>query len=76
MKWQQGAAAYLLNQDQQPLVAALAATLGQRSLQALMQGWLTCRHQLLTVNAVNRELLLTEHLLAWEALLAAPDSAF
>ncbi|MBS0969905.1 DNA polymerase III subunit delta' [Chimaeribacter arupi] len=76
MKWQQGAAAYLLNQDQQPLVAALAATLGQSALQSLMQGWLTCRHQLLTVNAVNRELLLTEHLLAWEALLAAPDSAF
>ncbi|QCR36431.1 DNA polymerase III subunit delta' [Nissabacter sp. SGAir0207] len=76
LKWQQGAFHYLLNQDQQPLAAALAAAHSPGALQATLQAWLTCRHQLLTVTAVNRELLLTECLLGWEARLAAPTPSF
>lgn len=71
MKWQQGAAGYVLNQDQQPLVQQLAACLSSTSLQQIVQQWLNCRQQLLNVVGVNRELLLTEQLLAWEQMLGS-----
>ncbi|HBK4660402.1 TPA: DNA polymerase III subunit delta', partial [Serratia marcescens] len=41
------------------------------SLQQIVQQWLNCRHQLLSVVGVNRELLLTEQLLRWEQMLGA-----
>lgn len=66
MKWQQGATHYVLNQDQLPLVQQLAAQFSAFSLQKTLQSWLNCRHQLLNIVAVNRELLLTEQLLGWE----------
>ncbi|MBU3891272.1 DNA polymerase III subunit delta' [Serratia rubidaea] len=71
MKWQQGAAAFVLNQDQQQLVQLLAARLSSSSLQHSVQQWLHCRHQLLSVVGVNRELLLTERLLGWEQMFTA-----
>ncbi|CAI1627565.1 DNA polymerase III subunit delta' [Serratia fonticola] len=71
MKYQQGAANYALNQDQLPLVQQLASRLSSVSLQQIMQQWLNCRHQLLSVVGVNRELLLTEQLLCWEQMLGA-----
>ncbi|HEP1044935.1 TPA: DNA polymerase III subunit delta' [Serratia marcescens] len=71
MKWQQGAHQYVLNQDQQPLVHQLASLLSSVSLQQIVQQWLNCRHQLLSVVGVNRELLLTEQLLRWEQMLGA-----
>lgn len=71
MKWQQGAHHYVLNQDQQPLVHQLASLLSSASLQQIVQQWLSCRHQLLSVVGVNRELLLTEQLLRWEQMLGA-----
>jgi DNA polymerase-3 subunit delta' len=71
MKWQQGASHYVLNQDQQPLVQQLASRLNNRILQHLVQQWLHCRHQLLSVVGVNRELLLTERLLGWEQMLSS-----
>jgi DNA polymerase-3 subunit delta' len=71
MKWQQGAASFVLNQDQQPLVHQLASRLSSSSLQQGLQQWLYCRHQLLSVVGVNRELLLTEQLLGWEQMLGA-----
>lgn len=71
MKWQQGAHHYVLNQDQQPLVHQLASLLSSSSLQQIVQQWLNCRHQLLSVVGVNRELLLTEQLLRWEQMLGA-----
>lgn len=71
MKWQQGAAGYVLNQDQQPLVQQLASRLSGSSLQQIVQQWLKCRQQLLNVIGVNRELLLTEQLLSWEQMLGS-----
>lgn len=71
MKWQRGAQSYVLNQDQQPLVHQLAGRLSSSTLQQIVQQWLTCRHQLLSVVGVNRELLLTEQLLGWEQMLGA-----
>lgn len=71
MKWQQGATNYVLNQDQLPLVQQLANRLSSSSLQQVMQQWLNCRHQLLSIVGVNRELLLTEQLLSWEHLLGS-----
>jgi len=71
MKWQQGAAGYVLNQDQQPLVQQLASRLSSTSLQQIVQQWLHCRQQLLNVIGVNRELLLTEQLLSWEQMLGS-----
>lgn len=71
MKWQQGAPSHVLNQDQQPLVHQLASRLSGISMPQIVQQWLICRHQLLSVVGVNRELLLTEQLLGWEQMLSA-----
>jgi len=71
MKWQQGAAGFVLNQDRLPLVQQLATRLSAASLQHIVQQWLHCRHQLLSVVGVNRELLLTEQLLSWEQMFAS-----
>jgi len=69
LKWQQGAGEWLANADMQPLVANLANSARPAVLQAILQGWFTCRESLLTVVGVNRELLITEQLLTWEQLM-------
>ncbi|WP_431222690.1 DNA polymerase III subunit delta' [Serratia sp. L9] len=71
MKCQQGAASYILNQDQLALVQQMASRLSSASLQQITQQWLNCRHQLLSIVGVNRELLLTEQLLSWEQMLGS-----
>ncbi len=69
IKNQQGAANYVINLDQQPLIAQLANGLSNSALQKNLQGWMHCRQQLLNIVGVNRELLLTEQLLEWESAL-------
>lgn len=66
IKYQQGAADYVINLDQQPLISSLASEMNNAFLQQNLQGWMLCRQQLLSVVGVNRELLLTERLLNWE----------
>ncbi|WP_387466449.1 DNA polymerase III subunit delta' [Photorhabdus sp. RM323S] len=66
VKWQQRAPDYCINQDQQTLIYQLSS---MHTMVVLLQGvddWTYCRHQLLSVVGVNRELLLTEQLLNWE----------
>ncbi|WP_411704352.1 DNA polymerase III subunit delta' [Edaphovirga cremea] len=74
IKWQQGAGQYMLNHDQQPLIAHLAQSLSSESLQSGMQSWLHCRQRLLSIVGVNRELILTEQLLHWEQSFSAAAS--
>ncbi|MEI7346131.1 DNA polymerase III subunit delta' [Dickeya chrysanthemi] len=72
LKWRYQAAEQRTNQDQALLIAQLASQLGDTRLHHSLRRWLHCRHQLLAVTGVNRELLLTELLLAWETLLSSP----
>ncbi|KAA9001207.1 DNA polymerase III subunit delta' [Affinibrenneria salicis] len=71
LKWQQHAQAFLVNQDQQALAERLATSHTADALQQAVQQWLTCRHRLLTIAGINRELLLTGQLLNWEQSLIA-----
>lgn len=66
MKYQQGAANWLVNLDQQPLIQQLAARLSQALLNWLIPALFHCREQLLSVAGLNRELMLAELLLEWE----------
>ena len=69
LKWQQGGGAFISNVDQQALITQIAAQLPSSLIDSSLHQWLTCRERLLNVVAVNRELLLTDQLLAWEAIL-------
>lgn len=69
LKWQQGAGEFAVNQDQLPLVQQLAQAATTPVLLQSAKQLSHCRHQLLTVVGVNRELLLTELLLNWETAL-------
>ncbi|EKN6085741.1 DNA polymerase III subunit delta' [Yersinia enterocolitica] len=69
LKWQQGAGQFAVNQDQLPLVQQLAGMAATPVLLHSAQALGHCRHQLLSVVGVNRELLLTEFLLNWETAL-------
>lgn len=71
LKWQQGAAEFMLNQDQLPLVGELAGRFPPGALHHQMHQWLHCRRQWRDIAGVNRELLLTNQLLNWEN--GAPD---
>lgn len=57
---------FISNIDQQAVVIRLASLLPASVLDASLHQWMVCRDRLLTVASVNRELLLTEQLLAWE----------
>ena len=72
MKMQQGAAAWLSNGDRPDVVTALARQLNSNALNSSVQQWIACREQLLHVASLNRELILTDRLLAWSRLLAPP----
>ncbi|MDV5224665.1 DNA polymerase III subunit delta' [Providencia rettgeri] len=74
MKLQQQAAQFCLNQDQLPLASILASRMSKEKLFDVYEAWQNCRHQLLTVPALNQELLLTNQLLQWEALIALPTA--
>ena len=69
IKWQQHAGQFIINHDQQPLIALLAGAQPNASLQQSVTAWMHCRQQLISIVGVNRELLLTEQLLEWEQML-------
>ena len=71
LKWQQGAGAWAVNQDQQALIAQLAQSMSGAGLVKLAQRWGQCRHQLITITGINRDLLLTDQIVQWENLLFA-----
>lgn len=70
IKLQKNAPSHVLNQDQNLLLHQLADRLSSISLLKIAYQWLICRHRLLTVVGVNRELLLTEQLVSWEKMLS------
>lgn len=73
VKVQQGATTFCINQDHLAQVMQLASTMNRSQLLEAYEQWLHCRYQLLTVPALNQELILTNQLLQWEALLASPS---
>ncbi|MEQ1962716.1 DNA polymerase III subunit delta' [Xenorhabdus khoisanae] len=66
VKYRQQVQHYCVNQDQQALVHLLASAQSVERLLSTVDDWIRCRHQLLSVVGINRELLLTEQLLTWE----------
>ncbi|CAH0326386.1 DNA polymerase III subunit delta' [Rahnella aquatilis] len=75
VKWQQHAGQFIINHDQQPLIALLAGAQSNASLQQSVTAWMHCRQQLISIVGVNRELLLTEQLLEWEQMLQGAVSS-
>ncbi|WP_193014371.1 MULTISPECIES: DNA polymerase III subunit delta' [Gammaproteobacteria] len=65
LKYQTNAQAYCVNQDQQPLIMALSQW-PSSVLLTTIDGWKQCRYQIMTIPALNKELLLAEQLLDWE----------
>lgn len=70
MKMQQGASNWLSNGDRPDVVTQLAQHLNTGALNESAQQWMQCREQLLHVASLNRELILTDRLLAWSRLLS------
>jgi DNA polymerase-3 subunit delta' len=66
VKWQNVGDPLLANCDQRALIEQLAQRVSTQVLLAQLRAWLGCRHTLQEVTGVNRELLLTRQLLAWE----------
>ncbi|CAH0180533.1 DNA polymerase III subunit delta' [bacteria symbiont BFo1 of Frankliniella occidentalis] len=75
VKWQQGGGQYISNVDRQAEVIHLASLLPSAAIDASLRQWMQCRDRLLNVVAVNRELLLTEQLLSWEAIVKPAAAA-
>ncbi|HFD6681214.1 TPA: DNA polymerase III subunit delta' [Providencia alcalifaciens] len=73
IKLQQKAGQFLVNQDKIACVTALATSMSSSQLLDVYSQWQGCRHQLLTVPALNQELILANQLLHWEALFASPS---
>lgn len=69
VKWQQGGGQFISNVDRQADVMRIASLLPTSAIDASLRQWIVCRDRLLNVVAVNRELLLTNQLLSWEAML-------
>jgi len=69
VKWQQGGGQFISNVDRQADVMRIASLLPTSAIDASLRQWIICRDRLLNVVAVNRELLLTNQLLGWEAML-------
>lgn len=70
MKVQQGASQWLSNGDRPDVVNQLAQRMNSSAMNSSAQQWMQCRDQLLRVASLNRELILTDCLLAWERLLS------
>ncbi|SQI41042.1 DNA polymerase III subunit delta' [Leminorella richardii] len=62
MKQQQGASAFVVNQDALEAIQRLSAIMSPLLINLTVQRWLDCRYQLMTVAGINRELLLTNML--------------
>lgn len=75
VKWQQGGACFITNVDRQSEVMHIAGILPASAIDASLRQWMICRDRLLTVVAVNRELLLTEQLLSWEMMIKPASAA-
>ncbi|WP_449758289.1 DNA polymerase III subunit delta' [Erwinia persicina] len=75
VKWQQGGASFITNVDRQSEVMHIAGMLPASAIDASLRQWMICRDRLLTVVAVNRELLLTEQLLSWEMMIKPASAA-
>lgn len=69
VKWQQGGGQFISNVDRQTDVMRIASLLPTSAIDASLRQWIICRDRLLNVVAVNRELLLVDQLLGWEAML-------
>ncbi|SLM63686.1 MULTISPECIES: DNA polymerase III subunit delta' [Dickeya] len=72
LKWRHQARNSLINRDQLALIAQWGE-MHDEQLHYSLRRWLQCRHQLLSVTGVNRELLLTSMLLDWERALSSPQ---
>ena len=72
LKLQQGATQFCINQDQFSRITLLAKTMTHSQLVKTYEQWQNCRYQLVAVAALNQELILTNQLLQWEALIANP----
>ncbi|SFC97072.1 DNA polymerase III subunit delta' [Pragia fontium] len=70
VKDQQGAFDFVVNQDCQSVIRNLAGLGSPQLFNRIAQDWLKCRHELLSVAGVNRELLLTNMLNQADILLA------
>lgn len=68
LKWQQGGGQFITHVDQQQLIADIATLLPGSILDESIRLWMRCRERL-SVIAINRELILTDHLLSWEQML-------
>ncbi|EXU74551.1 DNA polymerase III subunit delta' [Erwinia mallotivora] len=68
LKWQQGGGRFITSVDQQSLIAEMAVRLPASVLDESVRLWMACRERL-GVPAINRELILTDQLLSWEAML-------
>ncbi|MGM3176159.1 DNA polymerase III subunit delta' [Dickeya lacustris] len=64
---------HVINRDQLTLIAQCRTAMSEALLHYSLRCWLACRHQLLSVTGVNRELLLTSMLLDWERALSSPS---
>lgn len=69
MKVQQGVGHWLSNGDHMDVVKHLLQRLNSSTLDKSVQQWIMCRDRLQHVSALNRELILTDYLLAWGRLL-------
>ncbi|EGY28462.1 DNA polymerase III [Candidatus Regiella insecticola 5.15] len=70
LKWQHRSGDFIVNQDQLPLVQQLMQKLSIEALLKSANQWMYCRHQLLSIVGLNRELVITEQLLNWESMLS------
>lgn len=70
IKYQQGATGFIVNQDCLRAIQNMAGLSSAIIFNQISQRWLSCRHDLLTVAGVNRELLLTNMLNQTDLLLA------
>ncbi|WP_159566431.1 DNA polymerase III subunit delta' [Budvicia diplopodorum] len=70
LKYQQGAATFIVNQDFTAIIQNMAELASSVTFNQIIQKWLNCRHDLLSVAGVNRELLLTNMLNQADELLA------
>lgn len=66
LKYHHGITFSMINEDQQPLVEKLATLFSISGLFKILRQSIYCRHQLLSIVGINKELLLTEQLLNFE----------
>ncbi|VFP82210.1 DNA polymerase III subunit delta' [Candidatus Erwinia haradaeae] len=68
-KWNRDAGEFISNLDQRELIVHLSNVLSPKALSISSYEWMICRSRLSRIAGINVELLLTERLLCWEALI-------